>query len=393
MLLHGFPDSALLWRYILDSAILSQDAIVVAVDLPGTGGTDSLPTYGAQGFMGAITEFIVDMREQYLETGADSKVFIVGHDWGSMLGFRLLAEAPALADRFLLSNAPHVRKNPVFVFRLTGKVPIALENTDRILEFSSKMLRTFLTGPIANFHCLSNAFNTIKPLLIQVLLLGYASALQLPIPMVRWLGTGLNQSFIRGAHKVEYGKQRDGFVAAESMAISTGPGVEECKTQMDGPRPQTYGKSVLARAQDPGAWFQHFASYYRDGLAFDKWDKTVSTVTSLHHISTARGLPEVAVGQTKRFQAPVTVIWGKLDQACTEPICLEGIEDYLAKGSQVLILPTTSHWTPLEKDSRDTFRAVLERLVEKGDLVKRDLQDAARDHYPTAYLKVERARQ
>lgn len=90
---------------------------MVAVDLPGYGGSDSFSRYGATEVLEALTEFIVAMREQYLSGNEacigqgeveSNKVFIVGHDWGCVLGYRLASEAPCLADRFILTNGPHV---------------------------------------------------------------------------------------------------------------------------------------------------------------------------------------------------------------------------------------------------------------------------------------------
>lgn len=115
--LHGFPDSSLLWRYVTESSTLRRNATLVAVDLPGFGGSDSFPHYGAFDVLESLTEFIIAMREQYLGMNdADSgqaddpadRVFIVGHDWGCVLSYRLAAEAPSLAHRFILTNGPHV---------------------------------------------------------------------------------------------------------------------------------------------------------------------------------------------------------------------------------------------------------------------------------------------
>jgi len=114
---HGFPDSSLLWRYVLESSLLRQNATLVAVDLPGFGGSDNFPHYGATEVLESLTEFIVAMREQHLGVGdndsghgegQDDKVFIAGHDWGCLLSYRLAAEAPCLANRFILTNGPHV---------------------------------------------------------------------------------------------------------------------------------------------------------------------------------------------------------------------------------------------------------------------------------------------
>jgi pimeloyl-ACP methyl ester carboxylesterase len=88
--------------------------ILVAFDLPGYGGSDSLTKYGATEVFEVLAEFIMEIREAYgfdsVDGGnGDRKVYIVGHDWGCTLGCRLACEAPDLADRFILSNAPMVR--------------------------------------------------------------------------------------------------------------------------------------------------------------------------------------------------------------------------------------------------------------------------------------------
>jgi pimeloyl-ACP methyl ester carboxylesterase len=88
-----------------------EECTFVCVDLPGYGGSDSFEKYDTQ-VLEALTEFIVAMREKYiLEDHTDSTTtFIVGHDWGCVLAFRLAAEAPCLADRFILTNGPHVSR-------------------------------------------------------------------------------------------------------------------------------------------------------------------------------------------------------------------------------------------------------------------------------------------
>lgn len=109
-----------MWRHLLatKSGSRLQEAIVVCVDLPGYGGSDSFDHYGPDEVLEALTEFVVAMRERYLESGdadpaahnawAEGNTYIVGHDWGCVLAFRLAAEAPALADRFIVTNGPHV---------------------------------------------------------------------------------------------------------------------------------------------------------------------------------------------------------------------------------------------------------------------------------------------
>jgi pimeloyl-ACP methyl ester carboxylesterase len=110
--IHGFPDSWAIWRHILKSPSLRQAASLVAIDLPGYGGTESLDKYNATNVLEKLTELIITLRTQY---GVDSseesnkkRTIIVAHDWGCVLSMRLAAEAPDLAHRFILSNGPTV---------------------------------------------------------------------------------------------------------------------------------------------------------------------------------------------------------------------------------------------------------------------------------------------
>jgi pimeloyl-ACP methyl ester carboxylesterase len=54
-----------------------------------------------------MTEFILDMRRQYLQ--ADRKLVIVTHDWGALIGARLASEASQLADHWILTSGIIVR--------------------------------------------------------------------------------------------------------------------------------------------------------------------------------------------------------------------------------------------------------------------------------------------
>lgn len=90
---------------------------MVAVDIPGYGGSDVLEKYTATGVLESLAEFVIDMRLRFGIDGDNRggggeaqrrKVVIVGHDWGCVLAMRLASEAPQLADRFILTNGPLV---------------------------------------------------------------------------------------------------------------------------------------------------------------------------------------------------------------------------------------------------------------------------------------------
>lgn len=113
---------------MLASSTFRRDSILIALDLPGYGGSDGLSRYGATDVLEAVTEFVVGMRKLHGVDGEDGvprqdvtwRVILVGHDWGCIIGARLAAEAPQLADRFILTNAPIVRG--LMLFRSRKKV-------------------------------------------------------------------------------------------------------------------------------------------------------------------------------------------------------------------------------------------------------------------------------
>ena len=113
-----------MWRHVIQSSSLEDRATLVALDLPGYGGSDSFEKYGPDEVLESLTEFIAAMREEYVDSVDTSQqsreqqdhgghIYIVGHDWGCVLAYRLSAEAPCLADKFILTNGPLVHILPL----------------------------------------------------------------------------------------------------------------------------------------------------------------------------------------------------------------------------------------------------------------------------------------
>lgn len=99
---HGFPDSYLLWRHVLGTPALQQGHTLVAVDLPGYGGSDGLPMYGPCELLEAMAEFVVGVRGRFLRDGR--RCVVVSHDWGALVCARLAAEAGELADHWVVTS-------------------------------------------------------------------------------------------------------------------------------------------------------------------------------------------------------------------------------------------------------------------------------------------------
>ncbi|PGH17341.1 hypothetical protein AJ79_01225 [Helicocarpus griseus UAMH5409] len=378
--MHGFPDSWAIWRHLLPSSMLWEKSNMVALDLPGYGGSDSLQKYGATEVMEHITEFIIAMRQKsgIGNGGTDAKqaarVIIVGHDWGAVIGFRLASEAPQLADRFILTNGP--------------LLPLVKSNLSGALNSSAKMFTTFFKNPFHSHSLIVKAFSALRPVFRQLLLSGYIFVFQLPMPMVRYTGSGGNYSFLKAVHRQAAGNVVEFTIrdAQESMASTLGPGPAECKTTTRDDDGTSYPPSVQQRIQLGN--FGDTASYYRHGAAVGTWHKSLEIISALYKLgeprrtSTGMALQEDPKGALK---ANSTIVWGQLDTALDPRVMLEGIADYLVRGSQVVMLPRTAHFSPMEREGRKAIQRAVEWAVggEGGDV-----GSAIGEVYPGAVVTV-----
>ncbi|GIK02434.1 hypothetical protein Aspvir_006487 [Aspergillus viridinutans] len=377
--IHGFPDSWAVWRYIASSSSLQSAATLVVVDLPGYGGSDTLDKYSATNVLESLTEFIMAIRAKYgidTETGNNQRrTIIVGHDWGCVISTRLAAEAPQLADRFIVTNGP---------------VPgLAAANIRRLLSSSSKMFKTSIRSPIRSRSTLIKAIRSLWPVFRQLKRSGYIFVMQLPMGFVKYFGSGGNFSFLKAVHQTSHGDvdftARD---AAECMASTMGPSTEECKTRTA--QCDEYPASV--KEERALSNFQHMVGYYRDGAASGRWCKSVQTIADLHSIAGGNELRRIGSGAglfdegpTGALKASSTILWGKKDVALDPQICLDGISDYLVYNSEVVMLPRSRHFTPLERQSRVAIEKTVEWAV-KGE--REDIGAVVQACYPEAVVTV-----
>lgn len=172
----------------------------------------------------------------------------------------------------------------------------------------------------------------------------------------------------------------------ESLAVSFGPGEAECKpvsgSGVNGATSESYGESVFLRAKSQKEAFWQMTRYYTDGAAYKPWSKSLEAIADLYALdgdasesnspsrrrssssASSALFPDIYKGA---LRAPTTVLWGEKDQACTKAICLDGIGDYLAKDSEVTLLPRSGHWTPIEKESRAALARVIGLYARNGD--------------------------
>lgn len=241
------------------------------------------------------------------------------------------------------------------------------------IESASKMFKTFLKEPWRSRHVLCKSIKALAPVLRQLKYSQYVFLFHLPMPLVRYVGHGGKYSFLKAIHKVAAGETGEFTTrdAQEAMASTLGPSIEELKTKTAGG--ETYSESVRIRAEQGN--FKDTVSYYRHGALSDPWHKSLETISALHSIcpderrrtSCGTGLFDPAPGALK---ANATILWGLKDPAIDNHLALEGIADRLVQGSQVIVLPQSGHFTPMEVESRGAFgEAVLWAVKgETGDV-------------------------
>src|SRR5512144_3453281 len=101
LLLHGFPDSAALWRHQIPE-LVDAGYRVIAPDLRGFGESDrpdGIEHYTMPTLVGDVLGV--------LDSLGVSRVAVVGHDWGAALGWALAALAAERVDRLAALSVGH----------------------------------------------------------------------------------------------------------------------------------------------------------------------------------------------------------------------------------------------------------------------------------------------
>lgn len=345
--LHGFPDSAHLFLHQLRSH-WARDAQLVALDLPGCGGSDSIEQYGPDQVLNVLSEAIVLLKERHLDLQAHPRsekmrCILVGHDWGGIIGFRLAAETSDLLDHLIVINSLH----PAFAEeQLKGRIAKA-----KIL-LKNREFRT--------------AASVLGPVLSQLVKSSYTYMFSLPLPLAKLIPR-FTMYLIRASHNLEYkhGPSPSQEECAIRLAISCGPGTRECLSPAE--NGSTYGPSVYARSRTtvPGDWDGR-VKLYAQGLLRRKWTPSYPGYIKQHD----QTLPSTFDG--KHFKCPVSFIFGLQDIALDPRIAVDGVERYFLQNeeataafqqSRVVRLPRCGHWSLLEKDGERALNEVLGSVV------------------------------
>ncbi|KAK0283624.1 hypothetical protein LTR35_006083 [Friedmanniomyces endolithicus] len=315
--LHGFPDSWYIYKRFLEStALRATDAQLVALDLPGCGGSDDLRRYGPDEMLNAVGEAIAQLKARYL-TGSDRRLSCVAHDWGGFISYRIAAETVGLVDRVVAINIGYM---PV----MTGNSRLAIE--DSRAHFAA-WTRDYMKVNLA-----FSAWRSIAPLATQLLMSSYVFMFNLPHAVLSMIPSTTMAYLLDWCHRE--GHHRRGAASktgkllevllAESRASSFGPSSAEFTTREHDNK--TYSPSVVKRAatSPPGDWLQRIR-LYREDLASGKWNLAPT-------LQQYRPAPEM---DEETFKCPVTAVFGLRDVAIEPRVALNGIERYFPRSTNV----------------------------------------------------------
>jgi pimeloyl-ACP methyl ester carboxylesterase len=101
LLLHGFPDSAALWRHQIP-ALVEAGYRVIAPDLRGFGESDRPADPAAYAMPVLIADVLGLLKALDVERAA-----VVGHDWGAGLAWSLAMAAPQVVQRLAVLSVGH----------------------------------------------------------------------------------------------------------------------------------------------------------------------------------------------------------------------------------------------------------------------------------------------
>jgi len=236
-------------------------------------------------------------------------------------------------------------------------------NIRRMLVAARKLFNDAWKSPLNARAPLRQAWQTLAPVRYQLKMSGYIFVMQLPVPFAYFFLTGGNQAFMKMIHIGSHGSAKPTPQdLANSMASSMGPSLEESKTQTtDG---ESYPSTI--RFDSKFANVMNLAGYYRDGASVSYWKKSLETVVALDKLAGGKEFQ----GAKGALKTPSTIFWGKKDIALHTAICLDGMSDFIPKDSQVILLPNSGHFTPIEPESREALTKAIQWAIEgeQGDI-------------------------
>jgi pimeloyl-ACP methyl ester carboxylesterase len=101
VLLHGFPDSARVWRHQV-TALVDAGMHAIAPDLRGFGESDKPDEVEAYAVRHSVADVVAILDGLEIE-----RAHVVGHDWGAGVAWVLAAFAPERVDRMVVLSVGH----------------------------------------------------------------------------------------------------------------------------------------------------------------------------------------------------------------------------------------------------------------------------------------------
>lgn len=147
ILLHGFPEFWYSWRSQIP-ALAAAGLRVIAPDMRGFNLSDKpsgLSEYALDKLVGDVANLI--------EQQAGGRAFVVGHDWGGVVAWRLAALRPDLARKLAVLNAPH----PAAYRRVLANNPLQWLRSSYILFFQIPQLAEWIIRA-GDFWLIERAF-------------------------------------------------------------------------------------------------------------------------------------------------------------------------------------------------------------------------------------------
>lgn len=286
---------------------------------------------------------------------------IASHDWGSVNAWRLAAEVPEVADRFIVANGPSSF--------------MANQNTQSRIALFQAHMRSFFSNPF-NLQALGAARAAILPAIKQLGHSHYIFVFSLPDILtdfafalggnffsyyVAAIGVAGENAFESPAWQT---RGKTGITVLEDeiatqLAVSLGPNEKALGTSLNG---QTYDESVSRRVlayDSKGNVSTDSVRYYLEGLATGVWTFDADTTAAIKKMRMQRGLkaqPDAWADESKRGlrskgmpKAPVHILWGAEDPALEKTLMLEGAEDWVGGWKNITMIKTTGHWVPTER--------------------------------------------
>ncbi|KAI7233454.1 hypothetical protein KC330_g5366 [Hortaea werneckii] len=350
ILLHGFPDSAHVFDNLLASRRLANtDSKLVALGLPGYGGSDTPKNFGAESMLNAIIEAVVELKKRHLDSEiqpGNGHCILLGHDWGGAIAFRIAAETERLVDRVVVLNSMHL---PHAKARLSSQVS---KCNDSLAQWRQDPLNSLQKG-----------WQELQPVKNQLMKSSYIFMFNLPYPL-QLLSTALNFLVNYCHRQIAPTKRRLHVISA----ASNGPSEAEATSR--NPEGQTYGPSILRRAETdpPGDWLQRIR-IYREGLATRSWKPCEAILPHIPKEGTSKSQRRAG-----KLRYPTTIVFGLDDLAFDIRIALDGIEDFFVsqdevggRRSHVVRLKGQGHWFFTQPQGAVVLERVLFALLEKGD--------------------------